>query len=115
MSKLVRSLALMTALAALSVGTVSVAQDKGKTPPTAAVKKADKAEKKESKAAIEYYKNVEKGTWRFKIIDDHGKTFVIPLPQISYESKEECLKAIEALKKIMSEVKPTEDKSEKKK
>ena len=112
MSKLVRSLALMTALAALSVGTVSVAQEKAKTPPTSATNKVDK---KESKAAILYYKSSDKDTWRFKVVGENGKTFVIPLAQISYESKEECLKAIEALKKIMSEVKPTEDKSEKKK
>ena len=110
MSKLIRSLALMTALAALSAGTVSLAQEKGK----AAAPQAKKADKKESKAAILYYKNADKDTWRFKVVGDNGKTFVIPLANISYESKEECLKAIDALKKIMSEVKPTEDKEKSK-
>ena len=114
MSKLFRSFALMTALAALSMGTVSVAQEKGKTVPTKLTEKTEKAEKVASKAAIEYYKNAEKGTWRFKVVDDKGKTFVIPLAQISYESKEDCLKAIDALKKIMAEVKPTEEKAKSK-
>lgn len=105
MSKLVRSLALMTALAALSAGTVSVAQDKGKTPQTKAAKKAEKAEGKAG--SIEYYKN-DKGKWRYSIKDENDKTVAMPLPQISYDSKEDCLKAIEALKKTLNEAKPKE-------
>ena len=114
MSKLVRSLALMTALAALSAGTVSIAQDKGKTPPTAAAKKADKAEKAEKVGTIEYYKN-DNGKWRFIIKNDEGKSIVMPLAQISFESKEECLKMIEFLKKTLNEAKPTERKEKEKK
>jgi uncharacterized protein YegP (UPF0339 family) len=96
MSKWIRSLALMTALAALSAGTVSVAQEKGK-----AAKKVAKV------GTIEYYKN-DKGKWRFIIKDENDKSIVMPLAQISYESKDETLKAIENLKKILTEVKPTE-------
>lgn len=111
MSKLVRSLFLMTALAALSAGTVSMAQDK-KTPATKAVKKD---EGKESKAgSIEYYKN-EKGKWRYIIKDENGKSVAMPLAQISYDSKEEVLKAIESLKKTLTEAKPTERAEDKKK
>jgi uncharacterized protein YegP (UPF0339 family) len=103
MSKLVRSLALMTALAALSAGTVSVAQDKGKTPATKAAKKADG----NKVGSIEYYKN-DKGKWRYVIKDENDKTIAMPLAQISYDSKEDCLKAIDTVKKILTEVKPTE-------
>lgn len=99
MSKWIRSLALMTALAALSAGTVSIAQEKGK---------AKKDDKKAAKVGtIEYYKN-DKGKWRYIIKDENDKSIVMPLAQISYESKEETLKAIEQLKKILADVKPTE-------
>lgn len=111
MSKLIRSLALMTALAALSAGTVSVAQDKGKTPATKVGKKAEKGEGKAG--SIEYYKN-DKGKWRYVIKDENDKTVAMPLPQVSYDSKDDCLKAIEALKKTLNEAKPTE-RDEKKK
>jgi uncharacterized protein YegP (UPF0339 family) len=105
MSKLVRSLALMTALAALSAGTVSVAQEKGKTQPTKAAKKAEKAEDK--KGSIEVYKN-DKGKWRYKIVDENSKTIAMPLPQASFESKDDVLKAIDVLKRILNEAKPVD-------
>lgn len=105
MSKWIRSLALMTALAALSAGTVSVAQEKG----AKAQKKGEdkKGAKPDKVGSIEYYKN-DKGKWRFIIKDENDKSIVMPLAQISYESKDETLKAIEQLKKILTEVKPTE-------
>ena len=106
MTKWIRSLALMTALAALSAGTVSVAQEKAAK---GAQKKGEdkKAAKPDKVGTIEYYKN-EKGKWRFIIKDENDKSIVMPLAQISYESKDETLKAIEQLKKILTEVKPTE-------
>ena len=114
MSKLVRSLFLMTALAALSVGTVSIAQEKGKTPQTKVAKKGDTKEAEAAKVgSVEYYKN-EKGKWRYVIKDENDKTVAMPLPQVNYESKEDCLKAIEAIKKTLNEAKPTERKEEKK-
>ena len=109
MSKLVRSLFLMTALAALSVGTVSIAQEKGKTEPTKVAKKGDKKEADAKVGSIEYYKT-EKGKWRYVIKDENDKTVAMPLPQVNYESKEDCLKAIEAIKKTLNEAKPTERK-----
>ena len=105
MSKWIRSLALMTALAALSAGTVSVAQEKAAK--GAQKKVEDKKAKPDKVGTIEYYKN-EKGKWRFIIKDENDKSIVMPLAQISYESKDETLKAIEQLKKILTEVKPTE-------
>ncbi|MFO0935780.1 MAG: hypothetical protein U0798_04585 [Gemmataceae bacterium] len=115
MSKWVRSFALMSAMAVLSTGTITLAQDKGKgtTPPTAAVKKGEKAPAAKA-GSIEYYQNA-KGKWRYIIKDEDGKSVAMPLAQISYDSKEDCLKAIEALKKTLNEAKPTERKEEKEK
>ena len=114
MSKWIRSLAFMTALAALSAGTVSVAQEKGAK--TAAGQKKDekKGTKTEAKVgSIEYYKN-DKGKWRYVIKDENDKTVAMPLPQVSYDSKEDVLKALEALKKTLNEAKPTEREEKKK-
>ena len=100
----------------LSTGAITIAQDKGKgTAPTAKATKGDaKADAKAEKAGtIEYYKNP-KGKWRYIIKDDEGKSVAMPLAQIAYDSKEECLKAIESLKKTLNEAKPTERKEEKK-
>lgn len=103
MSKWIRSLALMTALAALSAGTVSVAQEKGK------------AAKKDAKVgSVEYYKT-EKGKWRYRVKDDNGKTIAMPLPTFAAESKDDVLKAIEKLKTILNESKPAEVDEAKKK
>ncbi len=53
--------------------------------------------KKASVGTIEIKKS-EKGTYRFLIRDADGKGFVMPLPQLNWESKAEALKALETLK-----------------
>ena len=62
---------------------------------------------------IEYYKN-DKGNWRYKVVDENNKTIAMPLPQTPFETKEDVLKAIEVLKKVMSEAKPEETDGKKK-
>ena len=75
--------------------------------PGKGAKPPEESAKPDKVGTIEYYKN-DKGKWRFIIKDENDKSIVMPLAQISYESKDETLKAIEQLKKILTEVKPTE-------
>ena len=62
---------------------------------------------------IEIKKNVEKGTWRYSIKNAEGKTIAMPLPQLHWETKEECLKAVEELKMILNKGKTTDFKEAK--
>ena len=57
---------------------------------------------------IEIKKNVEKGTWRYTVKNAEGKTIALPLSRLNWESKEECLKAVEELKMILNKGKITE-------
>ena len=112
MTRTVRSLALMAALAVMAVATGSVAQDKKKDDKKPADTKKDdkkpeakKDEKKES--GIHIYKN-DNGKWRYRIVNADGKTIVMPVPLASWETKAECEKAIADLKALLNSAKPTE-------
>jgi uncharacterized protein YegP (UPF0339 family) len=56
---------------------------------------------------VEIYKNKE-GKYRYKILGADGKTIAMPLPQLHWDTKAECLKAIDDLKSILNTAKPTE-------
>lgn len=118
MTKFIRSLACLSALAVMVAATGSVAQDKKKDekkpaetkkddkkpePKKADEKKAD--EKKE--AGIHIYKN-DNGKWRYRIVNAEGKTVVMPVPLASWETKADCEKAIAELKTLLNSAKPTE-------
>ena len=118
MLKLSRSLMLMAALAfcAGSTVTLATAQETKKADPKKVDPKKKVDEKADSKAevgTIEIKKNVEKGTWRYSIKNAEGKTIAMPLPQLHWETKEECLKAIEELKMILNQGKTTDFKEPK--
>ncbi|MEZ6139833.1 MAG: hypothetical protein R3B84_04600 [Zavarzinella sp.] len=49
---------------------------------------------------IEVYKG--KKGFRYRIKNAEGKTVAMPLPQAAYETRDECLKAIEDLKAILN-------------
>ena len=51
--------------------------------------------------------------WRYSIKNAEGKTIAMPLPQLHWETKEECLKAIEELKMILNKGKTTDFKEPK--
>lgn len=108
MTKFVRSLALMSALAVTAVGTGTFAQEKKADDK----KKAETKKKADDKPAagkgsIEVYKN-DKGKWRYKILNADGKTIAMPLPQLNWETKADAEKAVEELKGILNTAKPTE-------
>lgn len=100
MTKLVRPLVLMTALAVLTGGAVTSAQDKAK--PTAKDEK-----KKEKTGTIEIYK-AKDGGFRYRIKNGDGKVVAMPPLQKSYETKEDVQKALDDLKATLNTVKPTE-------
>jgi uncharacterized protein YegP (UPF0339 family) len=56
---------------------------------------------------IEIYKNKE-GKYRYKILGADGKTIAMPLPQMHWDTKAECLQAIADLKKILDTTTPKE-------
>ena len=67
-----------------------------------------KSTKKEPEVgSIEVYKK-ESGEYRFRIKNAEGKTVVMPLPNLSWEKKTECLKFIEELKETLAKAKPVE-------
>lgn len=117
-----RPLALMAALAVLAGGTLAAGGANGqeKTKPKvddkkAAPKAAPKADDKKKAApsdaklgSVVISKSKSKGTWRYIIKDENGKSIAMPLAQVSYESKEECLKAIDFLKETLAKTRPVE-------
>src|SRR5687768_9051922 len=105
MTKLARALALMVALAALAGGTVTVSAAQDKKPPAKDDKKKDdkkaddkkKDEAKEKVGTVEIVKT-KTGGFRYRVRGTNGKVIAMPLPQASWETKEDCLKAIDELK-----------------
>jgi uncharacterized protein YegP (UPF0339 family) len=91
MTKLLRTCALMTALAVLAGGTTTlvVAQEK---------KKKEKSEAKVG--SVEIYKA--KNGFRYRIKNGDGKTVAMPLPQMSWETKKEVEDAISDLKETLN-------------
>ena len=108
MLKMSRSLMLMAALAFCAGSTVTLAtaqetKKDTKKPVDPKKKVEEKAEPKADPKAtgagtIELKKNVEKGTWRYIIKNAEGTSIAMPLAHLHWESKEECLKAVEELK-----------------
>jgi uncharacterized protein YegP (UPF0339 family) len=96
MTKLARALALMTALAVLTGGTLTLAaaQDKGKAAQKDTKKKDDK--KADKAGTVEIYKG--KNGYRYRVKNADGKTIAMPLPQMAWETKKECEAAIDDLK-----------------
>ena len=86
---------LSAALMSFCVGTVEAQKKKTDTPAAAAT------------GEIEIHKT-DKGKWRYKVLGADGKTIAMPLPQMHWDTKEECLKAIADLKSILNTAKPTE-------
>ncbi len=124
MTKLIRTFALMSALAVLAGGTTiataQVAKEKAKVDPKvkadpkakAADPKEDPKTKPKTKAAEKTAGSIEvymgKNGFRYRVKNADGKTILMPLPQMSWETKEECMKAIKDAAEIMSAVKPME-------
>ena len=65
------------------------AQQKKEKPPTAQA------------GTVEIYKNKE-GEYRYRVKNAEGKTVAMPLPQMSWESKADVLKALAELKSILN-------------
>lgn len=117
MTRTIRTLALMAALAVMAAATGTVAQDKKKDDKKPADTKKDdkkKDEKKDDKkaevkkeAGINIYKN-DNGRWRYRIVNADGKTIVMPVPLASWDTKADCEKAIADLKALLNSAKPTE-------
>ncbi len=126
MSRYLRSLALMAALAVFAVGTGTTAQEKKKDDkkpadtkkvepkkddkkpePKKDEKKDDKKAEEKKEAGIQVYKN-DNGRWRYRIVNAEGKTIVMPVPLASWDTKAECEKAIADLKALLNTAKPTE-------
>jgi uncharacterized protein YegP (UPF0339 family) len=113
MMKFTRTLVLMAALGGLATSTVSTAQEKKKADEKKPADKKAPEKKAEEKASgsIDIYQG--KNGWRYSIKSSEGKTIAMPLPSASWETKEECLKAIADLKAILNTAKPAERKEEK--
>lgn len=113
MKKWFRTAALMAALAATAGSVTVAAPQEKKAPQKKDEKKADdkKGEKKadEKKSAVgtvEVYKKNDK--YRYRVKNADGKTVAIPLANMGWETKEECLKAIDELKATLNKAIPTE-------
>jgi uncharacterized protein YegP (UPF0339 family) len=108
MNKLLRALVLFAAIAGLMTAA-------GVTVAPAQVKDKDK-DKKDAKAVTEETGNTEvymaKDGWRFRIRNPEGKS--IAIGTISFDKKEDCLKAVEVVKTAMLKGKVIEIKDEKK-
>lgn len=117
MTRTLRTLSLLAALAVMAVATGSVAQDKKKDDKKPAdtkkddkkpeAKKDDKKAEEKKEAGIHIYKN-DNGRWRYRIVNAEGKTIVMPVPLASWDTKAECEKAIADLKALLNTAKPTE-------
>ena len=95
----------LLALFGLAVGTVTL--DAGDKKGGKDSKKVEKKVEKEAIGSIEIYKNA-KGDYRYRVKNEEGKTIAMPLPQMHWETKEECVKAIEELRDILKKTKPVE-------
>lgn len=108
MTKFIRSLACLSALAVMVAATGSTAQDKKKDDKKPAETKKDEKKADDKKeAGIHIYKN-DNGKWRYRIVNADGKTIVMPVPLASWETKADCEKAIADLKALLNAAKPTE-------
>jgi hypothetical protein len=110
MNKLLRALVLFAAIAGLMTAA-------GVAVEPAQVKDKDKdKDKKDAKPMAEENGNTEvymaKDGWRFRIRNPEGKS--IAIGTISFEKKEDCLKAVEVVKTAMLKGKVIEIKEEKK-
>ena len=123
MTKLLRALSLLAAMAVLAGGS-TVAQDTKpkKTDDKKTDKKDDKkaddkkkddkkADKKEAPGSVEITK-AKGGGFRYRIKGPDGKVVAMPLPQASWETKEDVIKALDDLKEILK-TKPVDAKEEK--
>jgi uncharacterized protein YegP (UPF0339 family) len=108
MGKFLRALVLFSAIAGLMTAA-------GATFAPAQVKDKDK-EKKDVKPTTEESGSTEvymaKDGWRFRIKNPEGKSIAVGV--ISFEKKEDCLKAVEVVKTAMLKGKVIEIKDEKK-
>jgi uncharacterized protein YegP (UPF0339 family) len=64
--------------------------------------------------SIEIYKT-EKGFYRYRVKNAEGKTIAMPLPQMHWEKKADCLGAIDELRTTLMRAKPTDVKTNVKK
>src|SRR5947209_8175984 len=90
------------------IATVSIALVALSLPATGQGKKDGKAK---AIGAIEVYKT-DKGKYRYRVKDDDGKTIAMPLPNMHWDSKADCLKAIDELRMILNKVQPVEVKQQ---
>lgn len=100
--KVLRTLALMTALATLAGGAVTSAQE----PKAAKTQEKKKDEKKTVAQAgkVEIYEG--KSGWRFRVKNGEDKT--VAMATKGYEKKEDVLKELEYIKETLNKAKPTE-------
>ena len=101
MTKFIRSLALLSALAVTVAATGTMAQDKKETKKPADTKKDEKDEKV---GKIEIYES--KGGFRFRVVGADGKNICGAYKD--YKTKEECLKVVDELKAILTKTKPVD-------
>ena len=106
MIRIVLALSMVVGLALMtSVGVE--AQVKGKVDPKDTKKVDAKESKKEAGVGgIEIYKG--KNGFRYRVVDAEGKTIVMPIPNKSWETREEVLKALEGLKETLNKAKPVD-------
>lgn len=70
-------------------------------------KKTDTKEaKKDSVGGIEIYKG--KNGFRYRIVDGEGKTIVMPIANKAWDTREEVIKALDALKVTLEKAKPVD-------
>jgi uncharacterized protein YegP (UPF0339 family) len=119
MTKWFRSLALLTALAAVSVGGISSAQEKAKEKekPAATQEKAKEkpaakaAEKKKAEGEGKFEVYQEKGEgkkFRFRIYDKEGTQ--VGMAHKGYEKREEAVAAIKAIQEMAGKAKIEDEK-----
>lgn len=70
--------------------------------------KDTKSDKKDGIGGIEIFKG--KNGFRYRILDAEGKTVAMPLPQMAWDTKEDVMKALDALKETLNKGKTTESK-----
>jgi uncharacterized protein YegP (UPF0339 family) len=100
--KIVRTVVLMAAMAALAVGLSAPAQEK----------KGSKDAKDAKAGTVEVYED-KGGKYRFHILDDDGKT--VAMSARGYDKADDAKKALEFVKHTLNTAKVTEVKGEKKK
>jgi uncharacterized protein YegP (UPF0339 family) len=90
----------LLALALSAVGLDAGGDKKGK----GEIKKGDRGV---TAGSVEIYKN-KQGAYRYRVKNADGKTIAMPLPQMHWDKKEDCLRAIEELKVTLVKAKPVE-------